>query len=295
MKTEVKFAAVLFLQLPLLLLANQWREGVAESDSAFWAASKNGRNMMQLKAKADVENDIASNVRAEQGDDALSCSKKVYIRYDAVSASGTFPVNVDVVVKDKGVVVPATSFSGDYGQRIPQGRNKLIIWDAGVDYDNKRSSDMTVDVTAVPADNPSTWAVVTISWASFGGRDLDVCGYWLDRPDVKVGWSYSTGSESSTFRSTWRGDNTGSGPEYINIGVVAGEVLEGVSRRAYRIHCNYYGAAGSSSKATISVSCNGQSMSKTIGVSNRNRSKALTSDPYVTIYFDESGALTSIQ
>ena len=121
-----------------------------------------------------------------------------------------------------------------------------------------------------------------------------MCGYWVDRPDVKVGWSYGTGSTSLTYRSTWRGDNTGSGPEYINIGVVPGETLEGVVNRRYRVHCNYYGNAGSSSKATISVTCNGVVKQKTISVSNRNGKAANTSDPYVTISFNDAGRLVSI-
>lgn len=273
-----------------------WQPEVKPSDIEFWRLSKSGYDMLAPTPKDGENQDVATNVRAKQDDNSLSCSKSVYIRYDAVTSGGV-PVNVSLTIKDNGVVVPATTFSedSDIGLRIPPGKNKCIVWDAGADYDNRLSSNMVATVTAIPADNPSTWAVVTISWSAFGGKDLDVCGYWLDRPDVKVGWNYGTGSTSSTYRSTWRGDNTGSGPEYINIGVVPGETLEGVTRRAYRIHCNYYGSVGSSAKATISVSCNGTSLSKTISTGTHTSSAANTSDPYVTIYFDETGNLTSIQ
>ena len=268
----------------------KWEPGIKASDSEFWRLSKQGVDLQRPIAKDDATSDVARNVVAQQ-ESGMMNSKSVIIKYDVQSF---VPVNVSVVVKDNGVVVPATSFTGDYGLGVLPGMNKRIVWNAGLDYNNVLSSNMVVTVTAIPADNPSTWAMVTISWASFGGRDLDVCGYWLDRPDVKVGYSYGTGSTTSAYQSTWRGDNTGSGPEYINIGVAPGETLAGVTRRTYRIHCNYYGAAGSSAKATISVSCNGTTMSKTITTANRNGSAANTSDPYVTINFDSIGNLTSV-
>lgn len=275
-----------------------WLPGVKADDAEFWRLSKAGFDMAAplIRSADGSTQDVATNVKAVQGGNALACSKSVYITYDA-RTSGGVPVNVSLVVTDNGVVVPATTFSSDsdIGLRIPPGRNKCIVWDAGKDYDNHLSANMVAKVTAIPADNPSTWAVVTISWSEFGGRDLDVCGYWIDRPNVKVGWSYGTGSTTAEYRSTWRGDNTGSGPEYINIGVVPGETLEGVRNRAYRVHCNYFGSAGSPAKATISVSCNGMTMAKTISTGTHHGTAANTSDPYVTIYFDESGKLTAIQ
>lgn len=269
----------------------KWEPGIKASDTEFWRLSKQGVDLQMPIQKDGSSSDVARNVTAVQESGMMS-SKNVIIRYDVAAL---VPVNVSVVVKDNDLVVPTTSISGDLGLKIPPGRNKKIVWNAGVDYDNVLSSNMVVTVTAIPADNPSTWAVVTIEWASFGGRDLDVCGYWLDRPDVKVGWSYGTGSTLSTYRSTWRGDNTGSGPEYINIGVVPGETLAGVIRRIYRIHCNYYGSNGSPAKATIHVSCNGIAKSKTISAGTRNHSAATTSDPCVTITFDDAGNLVSVE
>lgn len=267
-----------------------WAPEIKSSDTEFWKQSKAGVDLRMATAKDDVQ-DLVSNVRAWQEMDGV-CSKNVIIRYDLWHPAAA--VNISAVVKDGGEVVPATTFSGDIGPRITPGLNKKIVWNAGVDYDNHLSSNMVVSVIGVLVDNPSTWAVVTIEWAAFGGRDLDVCGYWLDRPDVKVGWSYSTGSTSSTYRSTWRGDNTGSGPEYINIGVVPGEVLSGVMRRIYRIHCNYFGEPGSAAKATISVLCNGKTLAKTISTGTNRQKKAETSDPYVTITFDTDGNLVSV-
>lgn len=277
----------------------KWEPEVKSNDVEFWQMSKTGSDMMAATRKGldEASSDLARNVKAVQGAGRLmSGCKEVVITYDATT-SGGIPMNVSLVVTDNGVVVPATTFSedSDIGLRITPGRNKRIVWDAGKDYDNKQSSDMVAKVTAVLADNPSTWAVVTISWASFGGRDLDVCGYWVDRQDVKVGWSYGTGSTSSTYRSTWRGDNTGSGPEYINIGVVPGETLEGVRNRAYRVHCNYFGSVGSAAKATVVVSCGGMTLAKTISTGTHTRTAANMSDPCVTIYFDEAGKLNSIQ
>lgn len=305
MKTRTmwfKRAAMLLAMAGCALLVHgesqrKWEPEITASDTEFWRLSKTGRELFAPIAKdAAGGEDVATNVRAVQGDRNVDGRELVYINYDAVTKGS--PVNVSVTARDDSAGIPIDVITfmpgSDVGLRVPAGKNKLIRWDVGTDYKNHYSEKIKVNVIAIVADNPETWATVTISWAAFGGTDLDVCGYWLDRPDVKVGWSYGTGSTSSTYRSTWRGDNTGSGPEYINIGVVPGETLEGVVNRKYRVHCNYYGSAGSSSKATISASCNGVTKSKTISVSNRHGSKAKTSDPCVTISFSDTGALLSV-
>jgi len=291
----VAFSCVLAVQAATGRIA--WREGIKASDSAFWQACKENKVMMLQPKSGSSSDDVATNVKAKQANPYSGGDDCVSISYDAITEGSPVNVSVTAVDYETGETIPCNTFGSgsDVGLRVPAGRSKFISWDAKADWGRHYSKKVKVNVIAVPADNPETWAVVTIAWASFGGRDLDVCGYWVDRPDVKVGWSYGTGSTDSTYRSTWRGDNTGSGPEYINIGVVPGETLSGVTDRRYRIHCNYFGSAGSSSKATLSVTSSGITKSKTISVSNRSGSGALTSDPFVTITFDENGQLVSIE
>ena len=260
----------------------------AGRDSAnddYWMRSKRGL------ATRESSQDVASNVKAMQ----IEGSKQVKITYDANYRNG-WPVNVTLSLVDQatGQPVPANHVTGDIN-KIPSGPGKCIIWDAGADWNGQWTESMVATVNAVPAEHPSTWAEITISWAAFGGRDLDVCGYWEDMPAVKVGWHWSDGSTAAPFKSTWYGDNTGSGPEHISIGVKPGDILSGVTNPKYRVHCNYYGENGSPPKATISVSCNGLCMSKTITAATRNGSRAEASDPGVAITFNADGELVSIE
>ena len=273
-------------------LLGNWMPGVSSEDSAYWQRSKQQIKMRLMATVEESGGDVAviRDVYQQPG------TKYVHIWYDAGHYLSA-PLNVSVTIKDGMKIIPAQTFlpESDLGQRIAPGKGKHIVWDAGADWLGNYSQNVTVTVNAIPILQPETWAVVTILWSSFGGSDVDVCGYWLDRSDVKVGWSWGTGSETATHRSTWRGDNTGSGPEYINIGVVPGETLTGVIDRRYRIHCNYYGSSGNPANVTIKVACNGQEIAKTISAGIRSGSKATISDPYVTIRFDALGNLVSIQ
>lgn len=264
---------------------------IGPDDTAYWMSLKQkpGNRPGRLAAS---NQDVATNVRAQQDEG----TKIVSVWYDAEYQNG-WPVNVSLQMNDNGSPVPCQTYldGSDVGLNIPSGRGKLIRWNAGADWNGKLTSNMTATVVAVPSEHPSTYASITVMWSEFGGRDLDICGYWTDRSDVKVGWSWGYGSTGAEFESVWEGDNTGSGPEYIHIGVKPGQTLAGGSgNRTYRVHCNYYGSSNGSAKARIKVDCAGKSMSKTISTSNRNGSKATTSDPYVTITFDAAGNLLSV-
>ena len=270
-----------------------WRHGITADDAEFWASCKRAGSAGSSRRGGDLQgesSDAATNVRAVQ----VEGSKIIRITYDADYYKGGWPLAVSVEMKDGGTPVPCVSLSGDVGN-VPSGKGKVIEWDAGADWNGNYTENMTVTVIAIPAEHPSSWASIQIVWSNFGGRDLDVCGYWEDVPSVKVGYSYGTGSLDRDFMSDWEGDNTGSGPEYINVGVKPGQTLVGVIRKVYRVHCNYYGSNGNPPKATIRVSCNGVSCSKTITASTRNGSPAQTSDPGVAITFNEMGELVSIE
>lgn len=256
----------------------------SEAEKAHWRRLK----LMQARASSQ---DVATNVKAEQ----IPGSKQVRVTYDLNYKNG-WPVNVTLLMTDRatGVDVPVQTVSGDVG-KVPSGVGKSITWDAGADWNGEYTEQMVATVNAIPAEHPSSWAEITISWSSFGGRDLDVCGYWTQKPGVKVGFGWQSGDTTSTYLSSWYGDNTGSGPEHIAVGVKPSDLAGSLTRPTYEVHCNYYGENGSPAKATISVSCNGLCMSKTISTATRNGTRAEASDPGVVITFDNEGNLVSIQ
>lgn len=231
------------------------------------------------------------NVHAEQEHG----TKFVKITYDLISSGGNSQFKVSLGLTANGSAVSAATCSGDIGRGVTPGLGKCIVWDAGRDWPNKYSDKFKAQITAEETDIPASWATITVSWGAYGGRDLDICGYWLDQPSVKVGWSYGSGSTSSTWRSRWEGDNTGSGPEYIHVGVNENDIADGVANRRYRIHFNYYGSVGSSAQATVYVTANGITKSASSSTGVHTSTKAYTSDPYLTITFDSHGSPISIE
>lgn len=273
--------------LMILSAAVLWSAAAEVHDREYWMRSK---RRARSNSAEESSQDVAVNVRAQQ----IEGTKKVRITYDANYRNG-WPVNVTLSLVDNatGRPVPANHVTGDIG-KIPSGPGKCIIWDAGADWDGQYTESMVATVNAVPAEHPSSWAEIIISWSAFGGRDLDVCGYWEDMPAVKVGWHWSEGSTSSAYKSVWYGDNTGPGPEHISIAVRPEDILSGVTNPKYHVHCNYYGEDGSPAQATIIVTCNGVTKSKTISAATRNRTKAEPTDPGVVITFNNMGELVSI-
>ena len=231
------------------------------------------------------------NLRASQ----RAGTKMVDVYYDLLS-SGDYQCNVSMSMTDNGSPVAVNTYAqdGDIGEGVVPGTGKHIAWDAGADWPNKYSQRFQVTVTATETDIPKTWATITISWASYGGKDLDICGYWVDQPGVKVGYSHGSGSTGSTYRSRWKGDNTRSGPEYVLVGVNENDIASGVTTRKYRIHFNYYKTAGSPAKADVTVKANGVTKRRTSSASTHKGNAASTSDPSVTITFDSDGTPISI-
>lgn len=250
------------------------------------ARKSGGRRLLSSSADGySIENVFARQVEG---------TKFVKITYDLIS-SGDRQYKVSLSLQNNGNSVSATTLSGDIGRGVAPGSGKSIVWDAGKDWPNGYSEKFTAIVSAEETDIPVSWANITVSWGAYGGRDLDICGYWLDQPSTKVGWSYGSGSTSSTWRSRWEGDNTGSGPEYIHVGVNENDIAQGVADRRYRIHFNYYGEVGSSAQATVYVTANGITKSASSPTGTHTGTKAYTSDPYLTITFDSHGSPISIE
>lgn len=231
---------------------------------------------------------LVSNVVGKQKRD-----KTVEITYD-INSSYQCSVSCDIAVNDSFLPTPLSFKDGSHVGIVSGGANRTITWLASNDWPNQKSDKVKARITVVETDVPQTWAHITIEWAQWGGSDIDICGYWIDQPSIKVGFSHGSGSSSSTWRSMWKGDNTGSGPEYVLVGVAPGEILSGVSSRKYKIHFNHYGTAASNPHVKVTVSSNGSTRSKVCNAATRRGSAANTSDPYVVITFDESGTPISI-
>jgi formylglycine-generating enzyme required for sulfatase activity len=88
-----------------------------------------------------------TNVKAVQ----RANTKLVDITYDAADAEGD-KLKIRVEVSDDGgktYSVPASSFSGDFGEGVTPGTGKKIVWDAGTDWDGEYSDKMKVKVFAL--------------------------------------------------------------------------------------------------------------------------------------------------
>jgi len=90
---------------------------------------------------------VVSNIRASQREN----TKLVDILYD-VSYVGGSNISVICEVSTNGGAsydIPAESFSGDgYGAIVATGTDRLITWNAGVDWDENYSEQMKVRITA---------------------------------------------------------------------------------------------------------------------------------------------------
>jgi formylglycine-generating enzyme required for sulfatase activity len=92
---------------------------------------------------------VVSNVTAAQ----VAGTKDIEIRYDVQDADSlTLHIRVEVS-KDGGIKynVPASTFTGDYGENVAPGAGKVIVWKAGTDWDGEYSDQMRVKVIATDA------------------------------------------------------------------------------------------------------------------------------------------------
>ena len=77
-------------------------------------------------------------------------TKLIDIRFDVLDADGD-PLKIRIEISHNGGTnysVPAITLSGDVGNNITPGTNKLIVWNAAVDWDGEYSPLMRVKVIA---------------------------------------------------------------------------------------------------------------------------------------------------
>ena len=241
-------------------------------------AASSMRSARLLAASAPL---VVSNVKMKQRDN----SKLVDITYDLTGGSGN-RCRVSFEICDDKTCIRVKVQDG-----VSPGKGLNYTWDAGSEWPDKFSTKVNVKITAEEINVPVDWADIYVQWDSFGGQDLDICGYWVDAPTVKVGWSWGSGTEKVPYQSKWFGDDVDKGPEHIIVKADG----NGISSRKYRVHFNYYGAMGSPCKAKVVVSNNGITLTETQNASKKLGYPADTGSPCITITFDESGTPVAIK
>lgn len=135
--------------------------------------------------------------------------------------------------------------------------------------------------------------VITFSWPP-NATDLDICAYWTNEENLKVGYSYqsSEGTYSSgMYNIYWSGDKRGTG---------SSEMVEiwrngPTSATTFTIHFNFYGTAGSAVCDIVAIDDSGTVKTKlgqTCG--SASHSAATTGDPSATVSINASGKLIGI-
>ena len=137
-----------------------------------------------------------------------------------------------------------------------------------------------------------SWAQIIVTWGS-AGKDLDLCGYWLEREDGKVGWSWANAYENGLYRSIWEsGDVTSAGGKEKIYVAVFPDWSSG-SNLKYRVHLNYYGYDSEEhpgTTCTVTVKSNGFTLTKSgVACGTVTGSRATTDSPFVTITFSPGG------
>src|SRR4051794_19603657 len=91
--------------------------------------------LLTSAATAHAAAPIVTNVVASQ----RSGTKLIDIRYDVLDADGD-PLKIRIEISHNGgssYSVPAVSLTGDVGNNITPGTNKLIVWNAAIDWDGE--------------------------------------------------------------------------------------------------------------------------------------------------------------
>lgn len=138
---------------------------------------------------------------------------------------------------------------------------------------------------------------ISLAWGS-DGKDLDICAYWVAKPDMAVGFQWSNSQRDQidgAYHLQFSGDITSvDDSEWVKIRMSPWSA----GSSDFRVHFNYYGHSDKYPASTCTVIAS-QKGGKTIikknvacaTVANRRAEK---SDPYVTIKFDANGNLKEI-
>jgi formylglycine-generating enzyme required for sulfatase activity len=158
---------------------------------------------------------VVTNVVASQ----RSGTKLIDIRYDVFDADGDL-LKVRIEVSHNGGTnysVPAITLSGDVGNNIAPGTNKLIVWNASVDWDGEYSPLMRVKVIA-----SDSRGYPGLQW----GQEVPPGGFLLgqDGGAEGVGPAKHVNIPYSYWLSKYE-ITVGQYADFLNTALVAGEVI----------------------------------------------------------------------
>jgi formylglycine-generating enzyme len=139
-----------------------------------------------LAASARAATAIISNVRAAQ----RPGTKLVDIRYDVTGTTNDV-LQVRVAASTNGglsYTLPATSCSGPgFGASVVPGSNRLIVWDAGVDWPSNHSANVSFRVTVSNNSVPSGMAFIPAGPFQMGDALNDWPRQWpWPNPEIPV-------------------------------------------------------------------------------------------------------------
>jgi formylglycine-generating enzyme required for sulfatase activity len=158
---------------------------------------------------------VVTNVVATQ----RAGTKFVDIRYDAIDADGdSLKISVEIShTAGRTFNIPAKTFTGDYGDNVAQGTNKLMTWNAGLDWDGEYSTQMVVKIIA-----SDTKGFPGLEW----GSEVPLGGFLMGQEGgaegigpskhVNIPWSYWFSKYEITCAQYC---------EFLNIALAAGKVV----------------------------------------------------------------------
>lgn len=160
----------------------------------------------------------------------------------------------------------------------------------------KHAGDGSLVFKAAPGD----WTEVSFAWGS-DGRDLDICAYWEDAPDMKGGYNYDTSGIERTdgaYHLICSSDvTTEEGSELCKIKM---KPWNNGKRRTFKVHFHYYPQDDkhpSTSCTVIASQIGGDTKIKRGQLCNNDgvkRPANNTTDPFCIVSFDEHGKLIGI-
>jgi formylglycine-generating enzyme required for sulfatase activity len=165
-------------------------------------------------------------------------TKLVDIRYDALDPDND-PLKVRIEISNNGgrtFDVPALSVSGDVGANTAPGTNKLIVWNAGIDWDGEYSPAMVVKVIASDGHGlpELKWGTEIAPGGFLLGQDGGPEGAGPSR-HVNIPWSFWFGKYEVTI---------GEYIDYLNMAIAAGEVYRDATK-VYAYEERYAGVPAS--------------------------------------------------
>ena len=163
---------------------------------------------------------VVTNIIATQ----RASTKLVDISYD-VSDSNNDSLKVRVEISANGgrtFDVPAITLSGDIGGNVSPGTNKLIVWNAGMDWDGEYSPEMRVKIIASDGHGvpEMEWGTEVAPGGFLLGQDGGPEGAGPSR-HVAIPWPYWVSKYEVTIAQY---------VDYLNMAIAAGEIYRDATR-----------------------------------------------------------------